>query len=242
MAAITTAAVAVSFGLGSAAHAYHSLTQRRQLAGMIREADFYMDSGLYRDAIARLDLALRLGADPSSVLERRAMAHLKLGENSLADADATRSIKLAPERSLSYQLRAEARLNLMQPKLAMKDLTLALTFTPTWAKGYMLRGQAYRDQDWLEKSLGDLDHAVALDASGENYYQRSLTQAALHHYREAETDLDHAIQQEPNRAEFFDARAQVREAQGDTRGAASDRKNAARWGAPLASLILVSRD
>jgi tetratricopeptide (TPR) repeat protein len=124
-------------------------------------------------------------------------------------------------------MRAACFLKLSEPTLAAEDLDTALRLSPQWVSGYTLRGRAYRELGKLKAALEDLNMAVALDASAENYYQRGLTNEALADYMRAIDDYTIALEIEPKWELAYRARARAHLAHGDPNGADGDLRRAA---------------
>jgi protein O-mannosyl-transferase len=90
----------------------------------------YARKGLYAQALADLDKALRFYPDDKNTLSNRAIAYMEMKEYSKAIADFTAFLKHEPKSAMALGNRAYCYLQTEQWALALEDLNLALRYDP----------------------------------------------------------------------------------------------------------------
>jgi tetratricopeptide (TPR) repeat protein len=146
----------------------------------------------------------------------------------LALVDFTQTIKLKPDFAAAYCFRATLEIVTTNLVGALADANKAISLDPTnSALAYIVRGRHRAGQDDLDGALADFDRAVELtpDCAVAYYWRGRLKQQQKNWT--ALADYAKAIDLEPNYQVAYEARAVMRQAKGDTAGAAADEKKAA---------------
>jgi Tfp pilus assembly protein PilF len=174
--------------------------------------------------------AARNGADPTPFETAIQRAHEKMRGKDYPGAieSFTKAIVLRPNFAPAYYGRGVAHQNLEHNDSAFQNYSEAIRLAPNMAIAYASRGvclvRLHRDPE----ALVDFQHALdlnprlasALNGRGGVYFRRKQ-------YRMALADYDAAIHNKPRFAQAYLNRAGAREAIGDVRGAAEDRRREA---------------
>jgi len=115
-------------------------------------------------------------------------------------------------------------------RAARADLDRSIAIAPGYAKAYLTRGNLYRDlakeqgdPAWLQRSLDDLERAIALsEADPDLYNSRGLTRQYLGRNDEALEDFATALRFDPAHADAYRNRARLQLALGRLAAARRD--------------------
>ena len=140
----------------------------------------------------------------------------------------SRAVELRPKGPLAYLNLGAAQQNLQQNEAAIQSYTQTIRLAPDNALAYAERGvclvRLHRDPDALIDFQRALEIKpglpIALNGRGGVAFRRQQ-------YRLALADYDAAIKGNPRMAQAYANRAQARQAVGDSRGAAEDRRREA---------------
>jgi serine/threonine-protein kinase len=170
------------------------------------------------------------GANPTpfETAVQRAHEQMKSKDYPGAIQSFTIAVGLRPNFAPAYYGRGVAHQNLEHNDSAIQNYSEAIRLAPNMGLAYASRGvclvRLHRDPD----ALADFQHALdlnpglasALNGRGGVYFRRKQ-------YRMALADYDAAIHKKPRFAQAYLNRAHAREAVGDVRGAADDRRREA---------------
>ncbi len=172
----------------------------------------------------------RNGANPTpfETAVQRAHEQMKSKDYPGAIQSFTIAIGLRPNFAPPYYARGVAHQNLEHNDSAIQNYSEAIRLAPNMALAYAARGvclvRLHRDPEALVDFQRALDInpglASALNGRGGVYFRRKQ-------YRMALADYDAAIHNKPRFAQAYLNRAGAREAIGDVRGAADDRRREA---------------
>jgi serine/threonine-protein kinase len=167
-------------------------------------------------------------ATPFDKAIRRGQEEMRSKDYRAAIQSFTEAIALRPNYAPAYLSLGVAQQNLEYNEAAIQNYSAAIRLAPEMAHAYAERGvclvRLRRDADaftdferalWLKPKLG-----IALNGRGGVYFRRKQ-------YRQALADYDAAIKNNPRLAQAYLNRAVAREAVGDLRGAAADRRREA---------------
>jgi serine/threonine protein kinase len=162
---------------------------------------------------------------PFETATRRGQEQLKSKDYPGALESFTKAIGLRPKFAPAYFSRGVAHQNLEQNELAIQDFAEAVHLAPGMAPAYTGRGlclvRLKRDPD----ALLDFQHALELKPDlAPALRGRAGIYLRREQYRMALADFDAAIKTNPQFVPAYFNRARVREALGDLRGAADDRR------------------
>ncbi len=173
------------------------------------------------EGLALADRALEL--DPK--LAWGLAARAKAGSNQdpdRAEQEATRALELDPKLAVAWLLRGQLR-SQRPGRDAIDDLDRAIEIAPRLVPAYYLRSLLRGVQDESAGSLSDIEQAVALDPSAQNFMYRAATRLKMGDAEGAVADASRAIGgEESDNAFAWGQRARARMALRDLERALSD--------------------
>ena len=107
--------------------------------------------GRLNEALAQLEVALRLKPNFPEAYNNRSVADVKAGDNDRAIADSNEAIRLRPAYADAYSNRASAYLAKGNPDQAIADCNQALRLKPNYAEAHSNRADAYGKKAILAK-------------------------------------------------------------------------------------------
>lgn len=185
----------------------------------------YFNLGNAPQAILDYADAIRLEPMNASYYFGRGLAYLAQSNLREALSDANQAVRLNADHAPAYSLRG-----ILCQRLG--ELTEAIASYKQAAQRYLDQKDAVNGRHCLEQ-IERLQRppAPATDASSglevTQFIQQALTKAAAGNYASAIADLDWTLQLDPQDAQAYFSRAQVREKMGDDWSALSDYRNAA---------------
>ena len=178
----------------------------------------------YNQAILSFDRAIALKPDLTDAYQMRGRCYMALSEPERAVQDFTKVIEQRPNDPTGWIDRGSAYVASNKFSQAVADATKAIAVDPRRAAAFNLRGVAIRKSGAPQKALDDFNHAVELEKSADNYFERGATYQAMGEHRLAIADFDQVIKIIPDLASPFFARAESRRALGDAAGAQQDHR------------------
>ena len=158
-----------------------------------------LDEQRYQDA-ARIFSQL-VAADPQDEesLAHRAVAYLRLGQFSAAQADCDAALAIDPYDVDALCARAEIHLEQQRPEQALADLNAAVRESPQDVDARFLRGRANLALARPRRAIRDLGRAIMGDPYfAEAFFERSKAYRALGWIVEGDRDLRRAQLLEPD--------------------------------------------
>lgn len=159
----------------------------------------YRNLGKYKEAIADYTRYLELAPDDPEnylVYHNRGVCHNAEGDYSSAIADFDQALSQNStysqanlERGNAYLIRAQSGDN----ERALSDANVYISANANEAGGYILRGKAYSALGKTQDALNDMNKAIAIDPSGQNYCERGRVFHESGQYDKAIGDYDKVL-------------------------------------------------
>ena len=184
--------------------------------------DWYLYN--FKDALADLNEAIKLGATNFAVYQYRGDVRHKMGDYTGAIADYDMTLTRAKGASFALFLRGRTKLAMKDYDGAIADLTQDINKKPPWSNlSFARRCLAYLGKGNLDAALADCDQAIALlSTTPSAYASRGRVYTARHEYDKAIADFDLAIQKRANTATFYAGRGEAFEGKKDFDNARAD--------------------
>jgi tetratricopeptide (TPR) repeat protein len=176
----------------------------------------------YPQAILSFDRAIDLKSNFAEAYLMRARAFAGAGQTANAISDYAKVIELHPRDPQPLIERGRVYVDGKDYQSAIGDAAGAIALDSTLAGAYALRGSAVRAMGNLESALKDFDHALKLDPSQVNYFERGTTYQMMNRHEEAIADFTMVIKIEPDAASGYYSRAKSERALGDLKKAEED--------------------
>jgi tetratricopeptide (TPR) repeat protein len=152
------------------------------------------------------------------------------GDYQGAIADATRAIRLDPNKAYYYLVRADARIRIRDYQGAIADATRVIQLDPSkvyFGEAYLIRADARNGIRDYQGAIADATKTIQIDSlrpasSASAYYVRAEARIRLRDYQGAIADATKAIQNAPSYGNAFVLRANARRLSGDYQGALAD--------------------
>jgi tetratricopeptide (TPR) repeat protein len=202
---ITAALAGVSAGLCLVMFVQPSVARSGQTP-TADQAALAMHSGDSAAAVENFTIALNQASltndRRASILNDRAVAHMRLGQTKKAMDDFNAAVKLLPEYAAIYNNRGNLLLSLGLTKEAIKDFDRALLLAPGYAAAYNNRAGARAKQQEWRRAVEDYTQAVRLapanpaplSGRGRSYLNLSRPHAAMRDFsRSVDADARFAV-------------------------------------------------
>ncbi len=188
------------------------------------------------EALADLDIAIRLDDRYVDAYFDRATVKLKLAKNEMACLDIKKAALLGHKKAeaaykenfcanaaLSYYKEANNKYTLHKYEEAIPLFDQALQLNPDSASYYVKRAKCLLETKKVDKAMADYDQAIALSpANKEFYFARALAYISLEKYPKAFEDLTQVIKMDANNFDAYLQRAAVCESTNQTNSAIYD--------------------
>jgi tetratricopeptide (TPR) repeat protein len=180
-----------------------------------------------REQLALIESAIAMQPRRASYRETHAIYSIDVHDFARAAADLDTAIQLADRPYLRY-LRGLVSCQRGEIAASLPDFDRAIAGQPENAQFYRGRSLARSAMGRYREALGDADRLrTMVPQQGETYYARGVALAGLGRMRESIEAYDEAIRIRPDLVYPLHARADAREALGDTLLARADREQAA---------------
>ncbi len=176
----------------------------------------------YPQAVLAFDRAASLDPKLVDAVLMRGRANVDDNRIDQAIADFSKVIALRPNDTRALLARGREWFLVKDYQSAVADANSALAIDSRLAEAYNLRGLGMRALGDPRKAIEDFTRAIELAPSADNYFQRGATYQMLGDFHRALADFDQMVALNPEAGPAYYARAQVKLALGDARGAASD--------------------
>ncbi len=159
----------------------------------------YRNLGKYKEAIADYTRYLELAPDDPEnylVYHNRGVCHNAEGDYSSAIADFDQALSQNSTYSQTNLERGNAYLSRAQSgdnERALSDANIYISANANEAEGYILRGKAYSALGKTQDALNDMNKAIAIDPSGQNYCERGRVFHDSGQYDKAIGDYDKVL-------------------------------------------------
>ena len=177
-------------------------------------------------AIEFYDAAIEKRPDFVRVLYLRGSARLALADHQGAIEDFSETLALVPSFRGAYNSRGVARYEQGDIEGALDDFEKSMKAHPTWSQPYVNRGHVKRDLGDAEGAMRDYDRTIELQPlSAFAYDSRGVLKHELGDVEGAMADFDAAVDILKYGGPNYNClrnRAALREALGDSKGAAED--------------------
>ncbi len=188
----------------------------------------YRNLGKYKEAITDYTRYLELAPDDPEnylVYHNRGVCRNAEGDYSSAIADFDQALlqnstysQTNLERGNAYLSRAQSGDN----ERALSDANVYISANANEAGGYILRGKAYSALGKTQDALNDMNKAIAIDPSGQNYCERGRVFHDSGQYDKAIGDYDKVLSMNPNDGNTFYNRALSNKAREQYKAAVED--------------------
>jgi tetratricopeptide (TPR) repeat protein len=196
--ALAVHAIDVSKDPNPRANSDKSDPEKRQFPPLCR-AIVHTAMGLYNQATADCDEALKTDPKDLRVLQLRAWLLVQRQENEKAVVDLNAVLRGQPKSLAAYLLRATAFYELKDYDRAIADCTEVIRLDPKNHNAFAQRGRCYLDLDVPGKAIADCTRSIELSPS---YAQVFITRSCAHwmrgQYGKAMDDMDAAIVLDPS--------------------------------------------
>ena len=167
--------------------------------------------GLYQDAIANYDAAIRLKTDYVEAYNNRGKAKHNLKQYLPAIKDYDTAIELKLDYAEAYNNRGKAKHNLKQYLPGIKDYDTAIELKPDYVFAYNNRGHAKYFLKQHFAAISDFEKAIELKPDyAEAYHYRGKAKFMIGQHFAAISDFEKAIELKPDYAEAYHHRGLVK--------------------------------
>lgn len=173
-----------------------------------------------QEAIADFNKAISLDPNYAQAYANRGVVHRQMRRLEAALADFNKALEIDPTyvpawvgRGIVYRQQGQAR-------SAFDDFNKAIALKPDNAQAYHNRGLLYQSQKQHNYAIDDFTTAVGLSRTAEPLVARALSYIAINDFKAAASDLDDAVQMEPESLQAWTARGLAYEKLGNKERAA----------------------
>ena len=188
----------------------------------------YRNLGKYKEAIADYTRYLELAPEDSEiylVYHNRGVCYNAEGDYSNAIADFDQALSQNSSYSQTNLERGSAYLGRAQSgdnERALSDASVYISSNTNEAAGYVLRGKVNSALGKVQDALDDMNKAIAIDPSGQNYCERGRVFHESGQYDKAIGDYDKVLSMNPNDGNTFYNRALSNKAREQYKAAIED--------------------
>ncbi len=177
----------------------------------------------YDGAIASFNSAAEADPDNVRIIDARAVAHQRKGEDDLAMADYNLALRKRPNYGGAYNDRGTLYMRKMALQSALDDFNLAVQFTPTLYVARTNRARILTMNKDFDGALADFAEAQKIDPDAVNTsVYRCRTYTAMGKLDDALADCNNAIGRQPKNQVALNNRADAYVAKGNFDAALKD--------------------
>ena len=157
---------------------------------LVTEGFDFRRQGQLAEAVASFEAAIRAEPAYSDSYHGLAQVQREMGRPAEALANHDRAIALDPKRHALYWERGVTYQRLKDYDAAIKDFEACLERNDQFANAHLGLGECYRAKGDLQKSLSELDQAIALKPDSDWFHrERGNTHRAMGKTDQAEADF-----------------------------------------------------
>ena len=138
---------------------------------LVTEGFDFKRQGKFAEAAASFEAAIRAEPGYSDSYHGLAQTQREMGHPAEALANHDRAIELDPKRHSLYWERGVTHQRLRDYDAAIQDFEACLERNPQFANAHLGLGECYRAKSDLQKSLRELDQAIALKPDSDWFYR-----------------------------------------------------------------------
>jgi tetratricopeptide (TPR) repeat protein len=177
----------------------------------------------YNGAIAAFNSAVEADPDNVRIINARAVAHQRKGEDDLAMADYNLALHKHPNYGGAYNDRGTLQMRKMALQSALDDFNLAVQFAPTLYVARTNRARILTMNKDFDGALADFTEAQKIDPDAANTaVYRCRTYTAMGKLDDALADCNNAIARQPKNQVALNNRADAYAAKGNFDAALKD--------------------
>lgn len=177
-------------------------------------------AGRHQEALADFNKAISLDPNYAQAYSNRGLVHRQMKRYDAAVADYTRAIEIDANYSAAYLGRGIVHRSQGQSVQAFEDFNKAIALKPDNAQAYYNRGLLYQAQRQHKFAIDDFTTSLGLSQQAEQLIARGQSYMAVNDFKAAATDLDEAVQREPENLQAWTNRGLVYERLNDREKAA----------------------
>jgi tetratricopeptide (TPR) repeat protein len=173
---------------------YRSLEKQLRVSNLLLEGYIADSSGKWAEAKKAYDAALKLNAGNETVLYRRSVVLIQLGQRGEAIRDLTQVLKINPENESALYTRGVVYAGMGRYRQAVADFSRALEIDDRLSQAYYQRGVALDRMGKPSQAIRDLTRAIELNPEdSQAYLERGAIYSKLGRSSEASLDLAKAV-------------------------------------------------
>ncbi|HMK69709.1 MAG TPA: tetratricopeptide repeat protein [Xanthobacteraceae bacterium] len=175
------------------------------------------EAGHSERALADFNKAINLDPNYAQAYANRALIYRQTGKLDLALADYNKALSLDGSYAPAYLGRGIVHRQQGRGVQALADFNKAIALKPDNAQGYYNRGLLYQSQRQHQFAIDDFSTAIGLTGqkAAPPYVARALSYLAVGDAKSAASDLDEAVQTEPQSLQAWTSRGLAYERLGE---------------------------
>jgi Tfp pilus assembly protein PilF len=159
-----------------------------------------------QEAISDFNKAISLDPNYTQAYANRGVVHRQMKRLDLALSDFNKALEIDPTYVPAWTGRGIVYRQQGQARPAFEDFNKAIALKPDEAPAYHNRGLLYQSQKQHQYAIDDFTTALNLSRKAEPLVARSLSYIANNDFKSAASDLDDAVQMEPENLQAWTAR------------------------------------
>ncbi|MEA2934375.1 MAG: hypothetical protein QOD74_1021 [Variibacter sp.] len=159
-----------------------------------------------QEAITDFNKAISLDPNYAQAYANRGVVHRQMRRLDAALADFNKALEIDPAYVPAWVGRGIVYRQQNQARPAFEDFNKAIALKPDEAQAYHNRGLLYQSQKQHQYAIDDFTTAMGLSRKAEPLVARSLSYIAINDFKSASSDLDDAVQMDPESLQAWTAR------------------------------------
>jgi len=152
----------------------------------------------FNQVFENLSKAIELDPTFSSAYRSRGCLYYMLNDSVKAIEDLSEAININPNDAKAFKLRGEVNFAREEILDAIHDYTEAIRISRDYRDAYFKRALCYDDINKLDLAVADYTRAIEIEPRVGAYINRANLNRQIGKYEEAYSDLDNALQLDPN--------------------------------------------